>query len=57
MKTLGSPAFLCFTSACRSRAQPSSHRKLPSESENEGDGDDHDDDCYDDNDDDIKVTV
>ena len=29
MKTLGSPAFLCFTSACRSRAQPSSHRKLP----------------------------
>ena len=23
------PAFLCFTSACRSRAQPSSHRKLP----------------------------
>ena len=29
MKTLGSPAFLRFTSAYRSRAQPSSHRKLP----------------------------
>ena len=29
MKTLGSPAFLCFTSACRSRAYLSSHRKFP----------------------------
>ena len=38
-ETLGSPAFVGFTSACLSLVQTLSHRKLPSDSNGDGDGD------------------